>query len=152
MNDLLYELQKTLSREIPITRHLGITVVSYDNGSLILKAPLEQNINHAGTAFAGSLNALVTLSAWGQLWLVLKELNIPATIVIQDSTSSYLLPVSNDFSAICHKPEPTQIARLEHSLIRKGKARIELYAQIYSHHEVAMSFKGRYVVSSNHIE
>jgi thioesterase domain-containing protein len=152
MNDLLYELQETLSHEIPITRHLGIRVVSYDNGSLVLKAPLEQNINHAGTAFAGSLNALVTLSAWGQLWLVLKELNLLATIVIQDSTSSYLLPVSNDFSAICHKPERAQIARLEQSLIRKGKARIELCAQIYNHHEIAMSFKGRYVVSSNHIE
>lgn len=146
MKNLLMELQETLSHEIPITQHLGITVESYDNGDLVLKAPLARNINHKGTAFAGSLNSLVTLSAWGQLWLVLKERDIAARIVIQDSSCNYLLPVKSDFSAVCHKPQPAQITKLEQMLTRKGKARIELHAEIYYDHTVALSFSGRYVV------
>ncbi len=146
MEHLLQRLQVTLLREIPITQYLGIIVESYDDQQLILRAPLAQNINHKGTAFAGSLNALLTLAGWGQLWLILAERNISGKIVIQDSSSSYLLPVHSDFSAICHKPSSEHIARVESTLKKYGKARIELYAEIRDDQELAVSFKGRYVV------
>src|SRR5215469_15808594 len=121
MHDQLRELQETLAREIPITQHLGISIESYDDTGLTLKAPLQQNINHKSTAFAGSLNALLTLAGWGLLWLVLKERDMHAQIVIQESMSSYLRPVTRDFSACCHKPAPAYITRLETTLKRKGK-------------------------------
>src|SRR5689334_10249031 len=131
MKHLLQELQETLIQEIPITQHLGITVESYEDHRLILSAPLAQNINHKGTAFAGSLNALLTLAGWGQLWLILKERHIPGKIVIQDSSSSYLLPVDDDFRAICPRPSSGHIARLENTLKKYNRARIELQAEIY---------------------
>ena len=146
MEHLLQKLQLTLLREIPITQHLGITVESYNNQRLILRAPLAQNRNHKGTAFAGSLNALLTLAGWGQLWLILAERNIPGKIVIQDSSSNYLLPVQSDFSAICHTPSGEHIARIEQTLKKYSKARIELQAEIRDEEELAVSFKGRYVV------
>lgn len=146
MDNLLQGLQETLNQEIPITQHLGIIVESYDGKRLILKAPLAQNINHKGTAFAGSLNALVTLAGWGQIWLMLKERGIPGKIVIQDSSSNYLLPVQNDFLAICHKPDTFSIEKMENMLKKRGKARIELNVEIYNDHAIAVSFKGRYVV------
>jgi thioesterase domain-containing protein len=146
MEHLLQRLQVTLLREIPITQYLGITVESYDNQQLTLRAPLAQNINHKGTAFAGSLNALLTLAGWGQLWLILTERNIPGKIVIQDSSSSYLLPIHSDFSAICHKPSVEHIMRVENTLKKYGKARIELQAEIRDEQELAVSFKGRYVI------
>jgi len=146
MDNLLQGLQETLNQEIPITQHLGIIVESYDNKCLILKAPLAQNINHKGTAFAGSLNALVTLAGWGQIWLLLKELGIPGKIVIQDSSSNYLLPVQRDFLAICHKPDTHYIAKMEAMLQKRGKARIELNAEIYNDKAIAVAFKGRYVI------
>ena len=145
MKDRLRELQETLYTDIPITKHLGITVDSYDDERLTLKAPLEENINQKNYAFAGSLNALVTLAGWGLLWLVLKELDITAKIVIQDSVISYLLPVTRDFSASCCKPDPIQIAKFENMLRKKGKARLELSAEIYKGEEVAVAFKGCYV-------
>jgi thioesterase domain-containing protein len=146
MEHLLQKLQVTLLQEIPITQYLGITVESYDEQRLILRAPLAQNINHKGTAFAGSLNALLTLAGWGQLWLILAERNIPGKIVIQDSSSSYLLPVHSDFYAICHKPSVEHIMRVENTLKKYGKARIELQAEIHDDQALAVSFKGRYVV------
>ncbi len=146
MKDQLRALQETLYREIPLTKHLGITVESYDDERLTLKAPIEPNRNHKQTAFAGSLNAVVTLAGWGLLWLVLRELNLATTIVIQESVSSYLRPVTNDFSARCRKPDSTHLAHFENMLRKKGKARLELAAEIDEGEEVAVSFKGRYVV------
>jgi thioesterase domain-containing protein len=146
MEHLLLELQKTLKREIPITRHLGVTVESYDGQQLVLSAPLAQNINHKGTAFAGSLNALVTLAGWGQLWLILKECQLHGKIVIQDSTNSYLLPVQSNFRASCNRPSPAQVTRMENMFRKHHRARIELQAEIHDGSELAVSFTGRYVV------
>ncbi len=146
MHDRLQELQETLAREIPITNHLGISIESYDETALTLKAPLQQNINHKSTAFAGSLNALLTLAGWGLLWLILKERGLHVQIVIQKSMSNYLRPVTRDFSARCHKPDPAYIARLETTLRKKGKARLELQSEIREGDIVAVTFSGRYVI------
>src|SRR5262249_15559514 len=116
MLNLSQALQETLVHEIPLTQHLELRVIDYNERGLTLGAPLAANINHKRTAFAGSLNSVVTLAGWGLLWLVLQELKIAARVVIQDSSCSYLRPVSNDFSAFCPKPAPEQIARLAEAL------------------------------------
>ncbi|MBF2006563.1 MAG: thioesterase domain-containing protein [Chlorogloeopsis fritschii C42_A2020_084] len=139
------KLQETFYTEIPITYHLGITVADYNGSCLTLKTPLEKNINHKHTAFAGSLNILVTLAGWGLLWLILQEQEIEATIVIQDSRISYLKPVTKDFSASCNKPSHRQISQFLKSLKNKGKARIELCSKIWEAEELAVEFQGRYV-------
>ncbi|MDM9383066.1 thioesterase domain-containing protein [Chlorogloeopsis sp. ULAP01] len=145
MQKHLPKLQETFYTEIPITYYLGITVADYNSGCLTLKAPLEKNINHKHTAFAGSLNILVTLAGWGLLWLVLQEQEIEATIVIQNSRISYLKPVTKDFSASCNKPNHTHISQFLKSLKNRGKARIELCSQIWEAEELAVEFQGRYV-------
>ena len=148
MTNRLRELQETFYSEIPITKHLGLTVVGYDGEQLALSAPLEANINHKDTAFAGSLNALVTLAGWGLLWLLLKEEELAAKIVIQDSTINYLLPVTKNFVAVCRKPDPVQLARFASMLRRKGRARLELEAEIREEKQLAVTFKGRYVAQA----
>lgn len=145
MSENTWELEATLHHEIPITRALGLTVESYDGQTLCLKAPLEPNINHKDTAFAGSLNALVTLSGWGIVWLILKEAGIAGKIVIQDSQVNYLLPVAGDFVAECRQPDPAQVRRFTTMLTRKGKARLELSAEIRLGSDPAVTFQGRYV-------
>ena len=145
MQKLVDELQAVLLSEIPITRYLGISVASYDLSCLTLHAPLANNLNHKGTAFAGSLNSLLTLSGWGLLWLILREYQLSAHIVIQDSECNYLVPVTGDFSASCQRPEPLQIEKLIATLQKKGKARVEFQASIVQQQQVAVSFKGRYV-------
>ncbi|MEO9029120.1 MAG: YiiD C-terminal domain-containing protein [Ktedonobacteraceae bacterium] len=146
MQNLVQALQETFEHEIPLTQHLEMRVMSYDEHGLTLKAPLAPNINHKRTAFAGSLNAVVTLAGWGLLWLVLQELEIPAKVVIQDSTCSYLRPMSNDFSAYCPKPNAAQIAKMAESLKKRGKARIELRVEVRNATTVAVAFTGRYVL------
>jgi thioesterase domain-containing protein len=144
-SDLLQTLQTTLYDDIPLTNAMGLTVLSYDGTSLVLQAPLAPNINHKNTAFAGSLNAVLTLTGWGLLWLLLKELDLAGKIVIQDSTVNYLLPVTQDFSSTCLKPAPDQLARFEKTLRQHHRARLELEVNLIEQERLAVSLKGRYV-------
>ena len=140
----LSELQSLLNREIPLTRHLGLRVESYDGRCLTLGAPLAGNRNHTDTAFAGSLNALTTLAGWALVWIILAELNVAGQILIQGSTVSYRRPVTADFSACCCKPAPARLATFAATLAKRGKARLELEATIADRGQEAVHFRGRY--------
>lgn len=142
---LIQALQATLDHEIPITGYMGLRVAAYDGMRLSLVAPLEPNINHKSTVFGGSLNSVVTLAGWGLIWLLLKESGIAATIVIQNNTSHYRRPVTSDFTAICRRPDDAQVVQFIRALREKGKARLQLYAEVRENDDIAMSFEGRYV-------
>ena len=145
MDDLLHELQATLHHEIPLSHAMGIVVDGYDSSCLTLKAPLAANINHKDTAFAGSLNALATLTGWSLIWLLLRERGDDAQIIIQESRIQYLLPVPDEFAAqSCHPPDE-QVERFLHILQRRGKARLDLTVQILREERVAVLFHGRYI-------
>ncbi len=146
MVSLIQALQQTLEDEIPLTQHLELRVLSYDEQGLTLGAPLAPNINHKRTAFAGSLNSVVTLAGWGLLWLILQEQELHARVVIQDSSCSYLRPVSEDFTAFCEKPTPAEIAKMVEALGKRGRARIELCVEVRNATGVAVLFTGRYVM------
>ncbi len=146
MTHYLSELQETLNDEIPLTVHLGLRVARFEAGCLTLAAPLAPNINHKDTAFAGSLNAVVTLAGWSLLWLVLREHALPGKIVIQDSTIHYLRPVTRDFEAQCSLPPETALEPFVRILRRRGRARLELHVTIEEDGQRAVEFSGRYVV------
>ena len=75
---LLRELQHVLNHEIPLTSHLGLQVRGdADPESLSFWAAISPNLNHKSTAFAGSLNSVLTLAGWGLVWLLLKEWGPP---------------------------------------------------------------------------
>lgn len=144
--DRRQKLQHTLQTEIPITSALGLEVIAYEHGCLSLSAPLAPNINHKDTAFAGSINAVVTLAGWSLLWCLLDEADLAAKIVIQDSSIQYLRPVAADFTARCCLPEQAQVMRFLTMLHKKHRSRIELQAEVWAAEVCAVSFRGRYVV------
>ena len=138
-------LQQTLYDEIPITQQLRVVVGDYDGACLTLQAPLAENINHKGTIFAGSLNAVATLAGWSMVWLILKEADLTAKVIIQDSNINYTLPVTRNFTVSCLRPDAAQLTKFVASLQRRGKARIELATHIDEDGQRAVSFRGRYV-------
>ena len=157
--DLLRALRAKLRRDMPITKALGLRVVGNEGGGLVLRSPLEPNINHLttvleraahhkGTAFAGSLNATATLAGWGTIWLALREHGIRSHVVIQDSTVHYVRPVTGDFTARCKAPSATAIERLVKSVAKKGRGRIELDVTVADASGDAVRFHGRYVAFS----
>ena len=146
MIDRLHRLQTTLHREIPLSAALGLRVMSYVDGCVTLEAPLAPNINHKESAFAGSLNAVATLTGWSLLWLLLDEAALAGKTVIQDSAIVYRAPVAADFAARCWLPEPAQLQRFLLTLRKRRRARLALTAQIGQGDLVAVHFSGRYVV------
>lgn len=138
-------LQQTLHEEFPITRHLGARVVSAQLERVRLAAPLQENRNHKGTAFAGSLNAVATLAAWSWFWLLLDSRREIAQVVVQDSTIHYSRPVISDFTATCSAPSMATISQCLAAYRRSGRGRLRLDVEIADEKGTACSFTGRFV-------
>lgn len=145
--------QKRISEEIPITRALGIQLLSWDGHKLLLKAPLEPNRNHQGTGFGGSVYSVAVAAAWGTTELALADLGLKGTVLAQSGCIEYLEPVESDFYAICSLPDGETPERFRKSLARHGKGRLNLTARVFcgepllepSGDPVAV-FEGRFVV------
>ena len=149
MTPSLEALRDILRTEMPVTQHLGIETTGYRAGVIVLRAPLAANVNHKGTAFGGSLNAIATLACWSSLWLVLRESGTPGEIVIQDSTIRYLRPVAQDFSSRSGPIEAAALERLIAAVRKRGRGRIALTSEVFDPDGVAVNFSGRYVVETS---
>ena len=136
-------IQELLHSKIPVTRAMGVKVEDYDGRRLILSAPLAANVNHLGTAFGGSLNALAVLSGYGLLWVELRD--DECHIVIRDSSISYERPVRGEIRAVCTLPEAEVLAEFKRTFQQKGKARIALAATIEERGVTAVRFRGTFV-------
>ena len=139
----LRETEQFLHEQIPLARAMQVRVESFDSGELTLTAPLAANHNHLGTAFGGSLAALVMLAGYGLLWLELGERD--AHLVISESTLKFRRPVRGLLRAICRCPDATALAQFKSDFAANGKARLRLDAVIENDGEVAVEFMGAYV-------
>ncbi|MDQ3198368.1 MAG: thioesterase domain-containing protein [Verrucomicrobiota bacterium] len=139
----LRETEKFLHEQIPLTRAMEIGVESNGHEGFILRAPLPPNHNHLGTAFGGSLAAIVLLSGYGLLWLELNDRT--AHLVVSESRMKFRRPVRSDLRAICRRPEAAALSRFTTDFATKGKARIQLEARIEEEGETAVLFEGTYV-------
>ena len=137
------ELEDFLHLQIPLTRSMQVTVETYDGHALVLSAPLPANHNHLGTAFGGSLAALMMLAGYGLLWLELE--NCRAHVVVRESTIKFHRPVSGTIHATCHGPDSAVLDEFHQKLVKKGKARISLEVTIQDHGQLAASFLGVFV-------
>lgn len=145
---MIEKLQSVIESEIPITKSIGIKVENYNNKSLILSAPLEQNINHKNTAFGGSLYTVAVLSGWGLVYLLLEEHNLSGHIVIHESNVKYLKPVTTEIIAHSSFESDQQCKQFIKLYKRKGIARINIESRILCHAETSVIFKGEYVAHS----
>ncbi len=137
------EIEQFFHAKIPLTAAMGVRVESYDAQRLILTAPLDANHNHLGTAFGGSLAALLILSGYGLLWLELGEAE--SHIVVRKTSLDYRHPVRDTPRAVCVRPATDELAAFKVTFARRGKARIELHATIEQGSEVAVEFRGVFV-------
>lgn len=135
-----------IQQHIPITRHLGVKIQSFDGQRVIISAPLEENKNLHGTAFGGSQAAIGILTGWSLIYLKLKQLGIENDLVIQKSSYDFTQPVTADFTATSKLPLASEFEFFLKTLKEKGKARLTLTAEIKSEKGVCGIHKGLYVV------
>jgi thioesterase domain-containing protein len=146
----LRELQSTLEREIPMCAQMGISVQTGGPDGLVMRLPLSPNRNHQQTAFAGSLNALCTITGWGTVFLLLKQSGRQGNIVIRRSTIKYQEPVTSaEILARCH-PVPTDARDYFLEMLDdKKQAKLDLVIEIAGATDPLVLFSGSYVVTQN---
>ncbi|MEW9897858.1 YiiD C-terminal domain-containing protein [Chitinivorax sp. PXF-14] len=137
-------LQAELYRAIPLLAAMQVKVVQASEQGVTLAAPLEANRNDKGTAFAGSIGSLATVTGWCLASQLLPE---AASIVAQETAIRYLKPIDDKFVAVCQTPDTDAVARFRQHFSRRGLARIELTVQVLSGGELGAELSGRYVAS-----
>lgn len=145
MKYTVQEVEAYLHEHIPITRHLGVRVLEYDDRIVRLTAPLSNNINHRDTAFGGSISALAILSGWTYVHLQLHAMQIETQLVIQKSQMSFVSPVDADFEAVCHAPPQETWSRFIRMLTKHKKARIRMNSMIRTEKGKLCTHEGEYV-------
>ena len=124
-------LQQFLRDRIPLSTAMAIDVVAAEPDGVTLGAPLEPNINHRDTVFGGSAAAVAILSAWGLLFLRLRDEHPNATIVIQRHAMRHLRPIAGAFTASSFLAEPGAWDRFVTTYRRKKLARILVKASLH---------------------
>lgn len=140
------DTEKYFHEQIPITRAMGVHVVSHDESGFAIEAPVALNSNHLRTGFGGSINAVATLAAYGLLWVELRD---PAVhVVVAESSIRFLRPVRTMIHAVCPRPAPEEWAAFQTRFAEKGKARVRLQAKVVEGGETAAEFEGIFVAQS----
>lgn len=145
MDEATALLQQTLEQQIPITRHMGLRVESYDGNCLHLASPLAPNTNHEMTAFGGSLYSAAVACGWGLLLLKLREAGLSGHVVIHRAEVEYRRPVREDFVAVARVAEG-DFERLTRALGRHNRGRLAIRVEVPGRDESAMTLRGEYVV------
>jgi len=143
---LLGQLQEAIQQQIPLCAQMGIEVLCCDQDGLSTRCPLAPNVNHQQTAFAGSINALCTVTGWGFAYLLSRQAEIPGDVVIRRSTIKYLRPVESEWIvARAGAPQRQQLDFFLEMLREKGQSKLDLRVTIEQHDELAVRFEGSYV-------
>lgn len=124
------ELEKFLRAQIPLAAALEISVLHADDAFAELKAPLHPNRNHMGTAFGGSLNAVMVLAGYAWLFQSMHSRGHNAHVVLKQSTIQYLLPVAADFRAVAKGTDRPSFEKFISGVAKKGRARITVVTEI----------------------
>jgi thioesterase domain-containing protein len=124
-----------------------LDVVAAEPDGVTLGAPLEPNINHRDTVFGGSAAAVAILSAWGLLFVRLREAHPNATIVIQRHAMRHLRPITGAFTASSFLADPGAWDKFVATYQRRKLARIAVRASLRCREELVGELDG--VVAPN---
>ena len=135
-------IQGLLDEEIALARPMGIEVESADDRTVVLRAPLQPNGNHMGTAFGGSQYALAVLAGWAWLTRFMASRGIDGHAVIQEASTHYLAPVHGELRACLQTPPADEVEKFRKMLERAGRGRLRLRVEIQNHETLATLFDG----------
>lgn len=139
------ELEQYLHEHIPLSAAMQASVKDLQPDRVVLTAPLKPNINHRDTVFGGSASALATLAGWSLVHVCLETAGVPARLVIQHNNVDYVCPLTGDFGACATFSNPGAWSLFLRTLIRKGRARIDVRVSLEQDGQVAGRFEGRFV-------
>lgn len=137
--------QDYLHKAIPQSLAMQVSVDVISDHGVQLSAPLAPNINHRNSVFGGSASSVAILSAWSLLYTRLAAQGINATLVIQNNTMSYDVPILGQFKANASLVDENDWSRFIRLLLRRGKARIEVQSVLNYDNKPAGMLTGSFV-------
>ncbi len=144
---LINRLKDKLHSQIPLTKLMKMNIKEYTKTLLITTIPLNININDKGTAFAGSLSTITTISAWSVCWLITQELGFEnANIVIIKNETNFFKPVKKDICCYTQKPSKEEITQLQEKLLKKRSGSIFIKSSVIEDKNRCVEFDGLYVI------
>lgn len=146
MTDRCRHLEELLHIEVPLSKHIGMYVHSYDDGWLELRADLQPNINIYGCAFGGSIYSMCALTGWGLLILKLEDLGLTPRIVIAGGRIEYSAPISETIRARARLADQSDFDRFVAEHRRSLRARMDVPVEVVLADRVAARFMGSYAI------
>jgi thioesterase domain-containing protein len=141
------ELEKFLTKHLPMARAAQVKIDDYTGEQLVVSAPLAENINDKGTAFGGSLYNVCVIAAWGMTHLVAKELELAGDIVVAKGEINYLRPLKSRLIACAIKPEAEQLERASLHHKTRGKSVFSVHVTVMDENQqTCVEFSGKYAV------
>jgi thioesterase domain-containing protein len=134
-----------LHEEIPLTKAMGLCCTAWDGWTVALTTPLGPNLNHADTAFGGSISATAILAGYCLMYLMLRERRISNRLLIQKSEIEFLRPIDADMISTARLPEEKEVGEFIETLQRKRRARLTLVTQVTCKGLLAAKQTGQYL-------
>ena len=143
LTSAVQELVKTWYATIPMSKAMGIRVLSATKDKLMTSCDLAFNKNLHNTMFAGSINTLATLTGWGWVNLQLEQQGLSGDIVLGKGSIKYLAPIPAHAYAVV---DQTNVEEDYQNVAKNKKAKVHIICQVYSGDILAAEFTGTYVV------
>lgn len=90
------ELQAYLHAEVPLSRHMQVSVRLAERERVVLHMPLAPNVNPHGTVFGGAQAAVGLIGGWMLLHAAYAREGIRAHIVGKEGRYEFLAPATAD--------------------------------------------------------
>lgn len=143
---LCSELQTLWHEHFPLSKAMGLEVVSFEDHVLTTRAPLSLNTNIHNTAFAGSLYAVEAMTAWGVLYLEIVSAELDASIIHAHGDINFAKTIEEDIVA---QSDFSELTHCIDELRDNGKTRMSISTQVFASGDLASEFKGDYLARLN---
>ena len=135
-------LEKLLRQQMPLAKAMDVRVLRADE-IVELGCALKPNVNHMGTAFGGSLSALMILAAYCRLF---KIMNGQGHVLLRKSSMEFFKPVTHDLRAVCLQPTAAEVQNFLNIYLKKKRAKLALVSEVYTEDgKVACRMEGEFV-------
>ena len=138
---------------IPMAALLGFSLRAWDGSQLELWAPFEQNRNHHGTAFGGSLAMASIVSGYAMTFMALSDAIggdwlQRYTLVIKDFSCHYKRPVTEDIVTLS-APVNGSTGRFAAVLLEQDRSRLAVDTSIRTDGMLQLVATATYVALRN---
>lgn len=121
------KLENLLRLQMPLAKAMDVRVLTANETEMKLTCLLSANHNHLGTAFGGSLSAMMILAAYCRLFYLMDG---DGHVVLKKSFTQFMKPVKEDIVAICLPPTAVAVEEFMRIYQKKGRARLQLLSEI----------------------